>query len=331
MSLPRHHIHLACVAYDKLLKNAQDDLALFAEGRAFLTKDLLVNRSRSANYSWRCINDCNVVVIMIGESYGDSTSPSGVSQLHLSYSNARTTKKPMVILVHKSAEHSQDRHLTDFVKIVQSQENGSVTYFDESRNLISILEGTVGKLLLEQDQQKQLLVTEIPTLPKLVPTVNELKTTQLHEIRAKKHLSHGLRPALLLDNEFDVACTAHAFEGGTLMTVEFTIRLSWRAVILALLNLGVPFSSQGISRCLNECIDKQFVHDMILQKHPKVHAISRHQVIKSDALWIQDELQLARHIVQVNPNGASTLWEISQTARYAVQSPLPLKGVNHDE
>lgn len=324
MPFPRYHIHLACVAEDLVLRNAQDDLAVFAEGRAFLTKDLLISRTRSANYSWRCINDCNVVVIMIGGSYGGMTNPSGVSQLHLSYSNARTTKKPMVILIHRAVLHTTDRHLTDFVKLIESQEGESVTYFDESRNLISILEGTVGKILLEQDRSTQTLITEIPTLPKLAPTVRDLKTTQLNEIRAKKHISQGLRPALLLDNEFDVGCTAHAFQDGTLLTVEFNIKLTWRKIITALMAMGVPFSSQGLAKCLNEqLIDKQYAHDIIIQMHPKVHAVSRHQVIRTDALWIQDELQLAGHIVPIDPNGASTLWKISQTAEYTVQSPPP--------
>ncbi|MDO4896969.1 MAG: DUF4062 domain-containing protein [Moraxella sp.] len=323
MSLPRHHIHLACVAEDLVLRTAQDDLAVFAENRAYLTRDLLVSRTRSANYSWRCINDCDVVVIMIGGSYGSTTNPSGVSQLHLSYSNARTTKKPMVILIHRAVQHTTDRHLMDFVKLVESQESDNITYFDESRNLLSILEATVGKLLLEQNRPPQVLTAEIATLPKLAPTVNNLKCGNLDEIRAKKHISHSLRPALLLDNAFDVGCTAHAFQGGTLFSVEFDFKMTWRTVLRALADLGVPFSSQGLTRCLNECIDKQYAHDLILQQYPEVHAVSRHQVVKSDALWIQDELQLAGHIVPIDPNGTSTLWSVSPSARYAIDSPPP--------
>lgn len=328
MSLPRHHIHLACVAEDLALRNAQDDLAIFAEGRAFLTRDLFASRARSANYSWRCINDCDVVVVMVGESYG-STNASGVSQLHLSYSNARTTKKPMVILIHRSASQTADRNLADFVKLIETQVSESVSYFDESKNLISILEATVGKLLLEQERNKQALITEIPVLPKLMPTIHELKTPQINEMRAKKHIGYGLRPALLLDNEFDVGCTAHAFQGGTLIDVAFSFRLTWREVIGALIKMGVPFSSQGLTRCLNERIDKQQAHDMIVQTYPKVHAVSRHQVVKSEALWIQDELQLAGHIVPIDPNGASTLWEISPSAKNAI-SPLK-KESSHDQ
>ena len=322
MSLPCYHIHLACVAEDVTLRNAQDDLAIFAEGRAFLTRDMLVNRTRSANYSWRCISDCHIVVIMVGERYGDKTNSLGVSQLHLSYSNARTTKKPMVILIHQSASHSTDRHLLDFVKLIKSQEGESVTYFDDSSNLVSILEGTVGKVLSKQDRANP-LITEIPTLPKLMPTIHEPKNAQIYETRTKKNISYGLRPALLLDNEFEVGCTAHAFQGGTLITVTFDLKLTWRAVIVALLGVGVPFSSQGLARCLNDLIDKQYAYDMILQTHPEVHAVSRHQVVKSDASWIQDELQLAGHIIPIDANGISTLWEISPSARYAIQSHPP--------
>lgn len=321
MSLPRYHIHLACVTEDAMLQTAQDDVAIFAEGRASVTRNLLVNRSRSSNYAWRCISDCDVVVILIGESYG-SVDASGVSQLHLSYSTARTTKKPMVVLINRSAQPTADRHVLDLIKLIEAQDGASVTYFDESRNLLSILEATVGKALLEKDRTKQMLVTEMPNLPNLSSTINTPKSTNISQMRAKKHISsHSLRPALLLDNQFDVGCTAHAFQGGQLITPEFDIRLTWRTVLTALVKLGVPFSSQGLSRCLNELIDRQQAHDMVLKVHPEVHAVSRLQVVKSDALWIQDELQLAGHIEPADPNGTSTLWQVSQNAQYALNSP----------
>lgn len=321
MSLPCYHIHLVCVASDTILQTAQDDLALFVEGRAFLTRDLLVNKARSANYSWRCINDCDVVVMMIGQEYGTMTSPLGVSQLHLSYSNARTIKKPMVILIHRQAQHGADRHLLEMVRLIESQETSSITYFDDSKNLLSILEATLGKQLSQKDCSR-LPITDTANLPKLKPTLSaEPNVASLNQIRAKKHISHSLRPALLIDNEFDMGCTAHAFQGGTLMTVPFDIKLTWRAVLLALVAMGAPFSSQGLSRCLSECIDKQHAHDMIVQKYPQVHAISRHQVVKSDVLWIQDELQLAGHIIPIDPNGASTLWEVSPKAKRLINEP----------
>lgn len=322
MPKPRYHVHLACVADDPTLKTAQDDVSIFAEGRAFLTKDLLVNRTRSANYSWRCVNDCDVVLLLIGGSYG-VTNPAGVSQLHLSYSNAKTTKKPMIVLIHVAAKTSSEPHLHDFVKMVETQMGEAVTYFDESKNLLSILEGTVGKFFAEKEQAYQMAQhLDIPEPPKLaIPEKNDL----LSEIRAKKCFGKdSLQPALHLENEIEINCTAHAFQGGTLINVEFTCKMTWLQIVSSLMQLGVSFSTQGLMRCLNEQIDKQYAHDIIIGLYPEVHAVSRHQVSKSDALWIQDELQLAGHIVPLDPNGASTLWELTDVAKLIAQKLTPM-------
>lgn len=316
MPKPRYHIHLACVADDFVLRTAQDDVAIFAEGRAYLTKDLLINRARSANYSWRCVNDCDVVVMLIGGSYGVPNA-SGVSQLHLSFSNAKTTKKPMVILIHNAAKHSTDQRLHDFIKTVESQMPQAISYFDESKNMLSILEGTVGRIFTQKEQDKQMARHLEHATPKTTETPPQ--SGQLSEIRAKKLMpKNTLQPALLLHNEFEINCTAHAFQGGTLINVEFTAKMTWHQIIWALVEFGVSFSSQGLMRCLNEQIDKKHAHDAIVAMYPEVHAVSRHQVSKSDALWIQDELQLAGHIVPIDINGTSTLWKVTPEAKEAI-------------
>lgn len=316
-----YHVHLACVANDPVLYTAQDDLAIFVEKRALLTQDLRTGRSRSANYGWRCVNACDAVVLMIGGRYGQ-LNPSGVSQLHLSYSNARTTKKPIVALIHSDALESEDRSLTDFIKLLQTQIPESIHYFDESRNLFSIFEATLGKFFLQHqeehheqlhDQQKVSAVKSDTLKPLLF---NVPRREQLSEIRAKKSISMDAKqPALSWDNEFSVNCTAHAFQGGTLIEVAFSLEITWRQIIAALIAIDVPFSSQGLMRCLNEQIDKDQVNDIVMSKYPQVHAISRYQVLKTDALWIQDELQLAGHIAPKSPNGAWALWEVTAATK----------------
>lgn len=315
-----YHVHLACIADDPVLYTAQDDLAIFVEKRALLTRDLRTARSRSANYGWRCVNACDMVVLMVGGCYGE-TNLSGVSQLHLSYSNARTTKKPIVALIHTDALESKDRSLLDFIKLLQTQIPDSIHYFDESKNLFSIFEATVGKFFIqnqlkdaEDDTHK---VNAVVAAEFVKPSLFDApRREQLSEIRAKKSISvDAKQPALSWDNVFSVNCTAHAFQGGTLLEVAFSLEITWRQIIQALVAIDAPFSSQGLMRCLNEQIDKEQVNDIVLSKYPEVHAISRYQVVKTDALWIQDELQLAGHIVPRNPNGAAALWEVTDSSK----------------
>lgn len=318
MSNIRYHAHLACIASDPLLQAVQDDIAIFAENRLVLTTDLRMMRNRSANYSWRCISACDVVILLIGSCYGQ-TNLSGVSQLHLSYSNARATKKPLVVLAHYDVKESQDRHLLDFMRLVENQVGESVHYFDESKNVFAILEATVGKFINQKEADDN--ANNPPVLPNKSAIIAHTKTEHLSEIRTQKFANHdmvtdsSLKPALALDNEFLVDCSAHAFEGGALNNVTFSFEMTWRQIITALIHVASPFSNQAFSRCLNEQIDKQKVNAIVKAKYPNVHAVSRYQVVKADAFWIQDELHLAGHIIPVHTQGSNVFWELTPNAK----------------
>ena len=110
----------------------------------------------------------------------------------------------------------------------------------------------------------------------------------------------------MLDSEFLVSCTAHAFQGGTLIDVSFVIPLRWRNIIIMLASAVMPFSEQGLGRALNEHIDKNLASQIVAKEHPNVHAISRVQVVKADVLWILDELELAGWIESV---GQGAMWQ----------------------
>ena len=324
MSQLRYHAHLACIASDPLLQAIQDDIAIFAENRLALTTDLRIACSRSANYSWRCISACDIVILLIGSSYGQP-NPAGVSQLHLSYSNARATKKPLVILAHYDVKESQDRHLLDFMRMLESQASENIHYFDESKNIFFILEATVGKFIEQKDNERfvvdnQVQITQSTTLSDKPTITAHTKTEHLNEIRTHKFAHHdeaggSLKPALAMDSEFFVDCTAHAFEGGALNDVTFSFEMTWRQIITALMNVASPFSNQAFARCLNEQIDKQKVNTFIKAKCPNVHAVSRYQVVKTDVFWIQDELHLAGHITPVHTQGSNVFWELTPSAR----------------
>lgn len=282
-----YHIHLACVVDDLLLQKAQDDICIYFESRALLTRDLFINRPQSANYSWRCVNSCDAMILLVGSNYG-KTNISGVSQLHLSYSNAKTKNKPVFVFVHSSLLNplNDNRRLREFVKMIENQAVQTMWYFDDNTDLFSLLNETIGRLLEFRQPTKR--------KPKSAVIANQRNNPP--------------KTTLDLETLFLVSCMAHAFEGGTLLEVVFGAQMTWRQIINALVALGAPFSDQGLSKLLAELIDKSQADQAIRVRHPNVHAISRYQVLKADVLWIKGELQLAGQIV---PAGQDGFWQVA--------------------
>lgn len=334
MSNHRYHVHVACVADDPLLVTAQDDVAIFFESRAFLTKDLVIARAESASYSWRCINSADVVLLLVGNHYG-STNASGVSQLHVSYTNAKAKNKPMLIFVHSDVLNKPaNNRLIDFVGVLESQSGQAVHYFDDNTNLPKLLETAFNALDFDKSLGWQMTGMSVrnallskpprhakPATQKQISAPSDAQKIGASSIPAQSHLtkstshSHAktdadlhaaLKPALALDSEFLVSCTAHAFRGGTLIEVSFVIPLRWRNIVTMLANVVMPFSEQGLGRALNDNVDKNLASQIVARQYPDIHAVSRVQVVKADVLWILDELELAGWI---EPVGQGSMWQ----------------------
>lgn len=329
MSNHRYHIHVACVADDPLLVTAQDDVAIFFESRAFLTKDLVIARAESASYSWRCVNSADMLLLLVGNHYGN-TNASGVSQLHVSYTNAKAKNKPILIFVHADVLNKPTgNRLIDFVGSLESQGGDVVHYFDDNTNFPKLLETAFNTLDFDKTKGWQTVGASIRSTllasPQESQTANIDKTEKTVGVDKAKpainfdeshhvknpDLHSALKPALVLDSEFLVSCTAHAFRGGTLIEVSFVIPLRWRHIVAMLANVVMPFSEQGLGRALNEIVDKSLASQIVSRQHPDVHAVSRIQVVKADALWILDELELAGWI---EPVGQGSLWQATDKA-----------------
>lgn len=314
----RYHIHLACVIHDSVIQTAQDDLSVFCEDKAFITKDLLVVGQDSASYSRRCVNDCDFLVMIIGHDYGQ-VNQSGVSQLHLTYTNAKTKNKPMLVFISHDPANARVRHLVDLVSSIQSQQT-NVVYFNAQHGLKSVLASAFESLPLPMHKwcvcQPTTEVKKDPLEPKAVaePIEDELLESILSTQKIELDL-YNTSPTSV-EEEVSLDCTAHVFEGGTLIEVEFVFTLTWRRMLQALIELKSSFSEQGFSRCLNDLIDKKQVDDMIVSQHPKAHAISRHQIKKSELTRVKNELQSAGWIVSL---GANMLYAVSDDikAQYA--------------
>lgn len=310
----RYHIHLACVIHDAIIQTAQDDLSIFLEDKAFITRDLLVVGQESASYSRRCVNECDVVMLIIGQEYG-AINQSGVSQLHLTYTNAKTKNKPMLIFVSHDVTNVRNRHLADLVSYIQNQQSttqqANIIYFNAQQGLKQTLPLAFENLGLPK--HKWCECSHKPEFKKepsdVKVAVEPLEGELLDGILAnhKVELDLQMMSLITLDDESSLDCTAHVFEGGTLIEMEFVFTLTYRRMLQALIELKAPFSDQGLSRCLNELIDKTQVDDMIRAQNPKAHAISRHQIKKTELARIKSELQSAGWIMPMSTN---MLWAV---------------------
>lgn len=299
-----------------MIQMAQDDVSLFFEDKAFITRDLLVVGQESANYSRRCVNDCDLVVLIVGNEYGQ-VNQSGVSQPHLTYTNAKAKNKPMLIFVSHDPSNLRSRHLVDLINSIQSspatlQPHIHTVHFNAQQGLKQALPLAFESLGLTKhrwcdchDKTHKKESVEPKALSE--PLEGEL----LDGILLTQKVDLNLPLLLTLDDEVSLDCTAHVFEGGTLIEVEFVFTLTYQRILQTLSELKSPFSEQGFSRCLNDLIDKHKVDDMIRSQHPKAHAISRHQIKKLELTRVKSDLQLAEWLVSMN-NG---LWSVSEDVK----------------
>lgn len=291
-----HHIHLICDSQDAKLFAWHDALTMLFDERVRITRDLFIINHETANYSWRCINQCDYVFVLVGECYG-TVNASGVSQLHISYLNAKTKNKPMVAFV-LAGDHSKP--VADLVGTIQEQLR-LVHIVHDNTDISSLFANAYDDLVLGlHDFRPNKATLGITYLSRPVPLPTP-KDTIVPTTPAKPLNLHD--PVLL-------NCTAHAFEGGTLIEVGFTARLLWSDILSA---LPQSFGMDSFGRTLNELVSPQAM-PIIKATHPNVHAISRCQVIKADTLWAHEELVAAHWIVKAN-QGTRELWTITQTAR----------------
>ena len=327
----RHHIHVIFDPTDPSLYELRDRVAAFFAPYAFLSHDLILPQANAANFSWRCINECNYVLMLIGNRYGQE-GVTGVSQLHVSYLNAKTKHKPLAVL-QKSQPSSDDE--TDIIHADNLDSRLMATALNNTLNktklsdLISLIKEQ-HKIYMVDDQTDYVLlfadiyehfISERPvkgwkldTSPigylddadRLLPTITQL---------GKKSVSARKIPFHNLEDDLMINCTAHAFEDGTLHEVAFMASVNWRELVVRLINHDLPFSSQGLARKLNELVTPN-APAIIQIEHPNAHAISRIQVIKADLQWVHEELANAGWIIALD--AAKDMWGVSDFAKSTI-------------
>lgn len=325
----RHHIHLICDFSDVALHLLQDQLRVYFEQKAYLTHDLFLMRPESSAYSWQCINACDCTLLLIGERYGQLAN-TGVSQLHISYLNARTKNKPMVAFIKTIEELADNRQLSDFINLIKAQVSDIIEYSDND-DLPTLIEQASIKLEKLLAPKTNLIDEHLPIYditndePVLISTSELMddnlgipKTTANKAVAINNNRDDVVLKVVSpnLNDIFSVHCNAHAFQGGTLIDTSFAVQSSWRAILVDLTKIS-PFSTQGLWKLMNEIATTQAM-PAVTATYPEVHAISRCQVVRADILWIQETLLFAGWIERVSQD--KEIWQLTDTARNLVQS-----------
>lgn len=305
-----HHIHLICDFSDPALFDLHDQLRIYFEPRGHLTHDLFLMRPESSAYSWQCINNCDFALLLVGDSYGQ-LAHMGVSQLHISYLNAKTRNKPMVALIKKNTDSDsptkESRQLADFIGLVNNQME-HIFLFDDNSDLPALIEKayqTLQECEMESIPTLSPIDDSLPTLTEAIPPSPDMVRIVLPNTSVVD-----------LDETLIVNCNVHAFQDGTLIEVDFSATTSWREILTTLVNTNPIFGTQGFWKTLNEIIAPQAM-PIIKENYPKVHAISRCQVLKSNMLHLQDTM-IDQHWIEKSTQGKD-IWQITSLAKQALR------------
>lgn len=342
----RHHIHLICDFSDVALRLLQDSLFVHFESKAYLTHDLFLMRPESSAYSWQCINACDYAFLLIGDSYGQLAN-TGVSQLHISYLNARTKQKPMVAFIKKRKEEitstKESRQLNDFINLITVQVKDILYYDDESdfktlinnahqlvqnqnlgsSSLSDIVDENLPIYDITDDEPVLISKTELIGDEPVPMTVELLKLPDFDNMPSLKNTANPPPLAEIqvapipvtgkprLVDMLSLNCNAHAFQDGTLIEVSFKIITNWKRVLVKLLALPAPFGTQALWKTLNDIATPQAM-PAIKTDYPKVHAVSRCQVVRPDILAVQEALLNSGWIERMDTK--KDIWQMTDAA-----------------
>jgi len=325
----RYHIHIICADNDQLL--VLDSLAIFFQARAFLTYDVSSKLSKASLYGRQCIDTCDYAVMIIGDSYG-TVQKNGVSQMHLSYLNAKAKLKPLLVLV---KNHPQDanisRQLQELIKLVTKQDN-QLHYYDTEEDIEPLLVQAHYNTVASNKMVRGWIRAnneENTTSKKVIheKTVDVLPRTTKVEKNSpddEDFISDKVSEPLELTEFFEIQYSAQAYEGGNLTDVTRSLTLSWHEILMTLIRIPSTFSSYGLQNAINRLITSKAEID-IRKEMPNVHAVSRCQISQADINDLQRKL-VGANWIQLMTYGtrvSQELWKLTFYAKNLLQNHTP--------
>ena len=316
----RYHIHVICADNDQLL--VLDSLAIFFQARAFLTYDVSSKLSKASLYGRQCIDSCDYAVMIIGDSYG-TVQKNGVSQMHLSYLNAKAKTKPLLILIKNHyQEASISRQLQEFIKSITKQDN-QIYYYDTEEDIEPLLvqayynavasHTVTGGWVRANDEIIKLSNKAFIEKPTGFVSANK-KVDQDSSVEEGLAADNVSNPIVLTES-FDIQYSAQAYEGGNLTDVTRSMTLSWQEVLNTLMKIPSTFSSYGLQNAINRLITAKAEVD-IKKDMPNVHAVSRCQISQDNINDLQRQL-VGANWIQLMTYGTRISQELWKLTFYA--------------
>lgn len=332
----RYHVHIIGVAHHQ--PQVLDLLAMFFYPHAFLTCDVSSELPKANLYSRQCIEVCDYTVVVVGDKYGFGTAQNmGVSQMHLSYLNAKAKLKPMLILLKKHDEQAKiSPQLQDFIKLLKQQAN-NIYYYNEDTDINELLNKAYYELAGDYDLEASWVKSSytssilISNSERLAQPSNSTNTNSSSPSTSASNImppttstklsysnqslnidssavSVDIAYPIELAENITVEYNAQAYEGGNLTDITMTMELTWQQVLQALSRVPGVFSNYGLQSCMNRLVTAKAEHD-IKQKMPNVHAVSRCRIVQSDLDRLQ-HLLVTNHWIQATETGSNTLQEL---------------------
>ena len=318
----RYHIHVICADNDQLL--VLDSVAIFFQARAFLTYDVSSKLPKASLYGRQCIDACDYALIIVGDSYG-TVQNTGVSQMHLSYLNAKAKLKPLLILVKNHLQGADiSRQLQEFINTV-TQQAKHVYYYDADTDIEKLLIQSYHNMVIQHSvrdvwvrvSEESVRLSKQAALlePIISPTPMSTALKQNNLVGNKGNVADSVSKPIVLTETFAIQYSAQAYAGGNLTDVTRSMTLTWQEILCTLMNIPATFSSYGLQSAINRLIVSKAEYD-IKQEMPNVHAISRCQIAQNDLNHLQRQL-VAANWIQLTTYGTRVSQELWKLTFYA--------------
>ncbi|KAA0912597.1 DUF4062 domain-containing protein [Psychrobacter sp. ANT_WB68] len=298
---------------------------MFFQARAFLTYDVSSKLPKASLYGRQCIDACDYALMIIGDSYGTAQN-TGVSQMHLSYLNAKAKLKPLLILVkNHHNEVNISRQLQEFTNMVTKKAD-KIYYYDTENDIEQLLIQAYYKMVANHKVGDGWIRVsdELIKANKSVVTEETVATFSTNRVlkQAQEHpaiLNHlavdSVSKPIILTDTFEIQYKAQAYEGGNLSDVTRPMILSWQEVLVSLMKIPATFSSYGLQSAINRLIATRAEPD-IKKDMPNVHAVARCQISQDDLNQLQRQL-VAANWIQLTTYGTRVTQELWKLTFYA--------------
>lgn len=305
----RYHLHVCIVRNEH--PEFENALQLALSDEYFLTWDLVASPSQFMDYSKQQIDRCDYLLFVLGSGYGH-LSPSGVSNLHLSYIYAMTKRKPMVALVKtQNATSEYSRQRVDLANLIIKDLPTQYILFERTQEAISECQRTLNQMINDvptigwvraSKLDRSLRTTGVETPEVFSPTSAKAKPTPTPVVK------NVLKP-----NEIVlVNYSAHAYQDGNLQDIIATHTFTWGEVLELLRRLPQPFSSEMMLKQLNDAL-KNLALVEASKILPNVHAVSRCQINAVDFQWLKQQLLDSNWLSSAKEEHSTReMWRVNQ-------------------